>query len=131
MKNNSLSNKTMQRLVMIRESLSRLGISEPQAFEKFRRFNKRNICGLAVYIIYNILSVMSIICDAETLSEYSDGIFIFSSTMVLNGYFINFVVKTQDTFILIENFENIIQKRKYCSSAREKEFFFMINEFSF
>lgn len=114
MKNNSLSNKTMQGFVAFRESMSRCGIYAPQSFEKFRFFSKRNACGLGVLMFYDTLSLMSIIFDAETLSEYSDSIFIFSGTLSLIGYSINFVVKTQDTFILIKNIENIIQKRIYC-----------------
>lgn len=105
----------MQAFVAIRESMSRLGIYAPQAFEKFRCINKINVCGLAVLMFYNILSLMSIICDAETMSEYSDGIFIFSGMLVSIGYFVTLVVQTQEIFIIIENVENIIQKREYYS----------------
>lgn len=102
----------MQVLVLVQESLSNLGVYPPQTLEKFRLFNGRNVFGLALFMLFNSLSAMSIIRDAETISEYSDALFIFTKTMILSGFYINFIVKAQATFILIEKFENIVQKRK-------------------
>lgn len=102
----------MRVFVVIRESLGRLGIHAPEAFEKFRKFNKRNICGLAVYLFCDISTVMSLICDAQTIAEYSDSIIAFSATFFINGMYINFIVNTQEIFNLVQRIENIIQKRR-------------------
>lgn len=102
----------MHILAAVRESLGRLGIYAPKPFEKFQRFNKRNVCGLSLFMFYNILSGMSLIYDAVTISEYSDAIFIFSKTIILSGFYINVVVKAEDIFKLFDKYENIIEKRK-------------------
>lgn len=103
----------MRVFVVIRETLGRLGIHAPKAFEKFRNFNKRNVCGLVVYLSYNISTVVFLIYDAETMSEYSDSIYLFSVTFVLNAMYINLIVNTKEIFNLVERLENIIQKRKH------------------
>lgn len=97
----------------IRDVLLRVGIYASQFNERFERLSWKCLLLIAHISVVSIFVVIFFFCEAETLNEYSDSVYgiTTSSFVALNIFIMSW--KTSVIYQLIENFESVIQTRKY------------------
>lgn len=88
------------------------GLGRLQAFSIFQLFNFRTFIGIFILILFCIFSTAFCFTKAENLGEFSYAFYI--SVTLLNGigYFSLTAAKFEKVLKLIENFEDLIRKRK-------------------
>lgn len=102
----------MQVLNLIKEQFARLGIHRLDSLDKFDRFNFRNCFLIIIYCIWTALLFIPIF-NLKTNSEFSIWFYATLSSFVITCVYCVFVWHTPTIYRLIDNFEELIQKREY------------------
>lgn len=87
------------------------GIYWPQKYQK-HPFNIKNFAILFSLGLYSSLTMLALLLEVETLSEYADAFFATVTTIHCSVMFAVLVWKTPKIFDLINSFETIIQNRE-------------------
>lgn len=104
----------------IKKSMAFCGIHSPQCFDKFHRFNLRNLMIFIFLIVSAILMSLFIVCENGTLAEYSSAFYGTLSSVTTAFLFFTFIWKTKDLYKLMNNFEELIQEREYLNFDQKK-----------
>lgn len=97
---------------LIRGSLLFYGIRPPQSYEQVQRLNLRNSMILLYFLITSITMVMFIFYEDGSAAEYANAVYsTLSSTVILCLAAIK-IWKTEKIYKLMDNFEDLIRKRK-------------------
>lgn len=109
-------------LNLVKEQLARLGIHRLHSLDKFDRLNSRNVILTIMYCIITALLFIPIF-NLKTVSEFSIWFYGILTSFVLTCMYCVFVWHTPIIYRLIDNFEELIQKREYLIQNTNQYFF--------
>lgn len=105
----------MKSFKTIRESFGRLGIHPPKFAEKFdTQLNSRNVTAIIIMKVSLVVSIMYQVYVYETMMDYTAGVYAVATAIAFGTILDILVWKSSKIFKLLENFENFIDKRKFC-----------------
>lgn len=93
--------------------MNSLGIFRPKPFEKFQRFNVKN-----VFFFFNVVSLflligLNMVHHDDSFADYSETFFGLASAMAIIFFDFILIIKTRDVFELIDNYQKLINQREY------------------
>lgn len=115
--------KIANSFVNVRENLIR-NISDLNVSDAVKtEFSVKILPPLISYVIAVIQSGIFISYAAETFEEFAEGVYVFSSVMsIMIDYICQVIFVRANIFVLIEQFEALIEKRKIIRSSMERFF---------
>lgn len=103
--------KKMEIFQSIRRHLTLLGIV-PTKFSRIYPFNWPLFAGFSIFIFSIISSMLYLVYTANTIMEYIQCFCIISASIGIGIGFFTIVLKKMQWFDYIENFQELINKRK-------------------
>lgn len=101
----------MKILVRVQNYAAFIGFYKPET-EINSKLNGRNVSMLLSYCIFCISSTAYLLFDSNTLAQYQECFFGWSTVTAVFIAFLIFILKLIDVFQVLENTEKMIQKRK-------------------
>lgn len=98
----------MKLFISVRENFSSIGIDASQ-----RQFNGRVQFFFIAFIITLCSSFIYLINDVNTFKEYTDTIYMISSTAVIGFIYAVVVVKVTEAYIVLDKLGKVFNERKY------------------
>lgn len=98
-----------------------IGLHRPYSFDEFNRLNWLNSMNMIILWAASILMGIPFF-NAKTVADFSRGYFAFSTTFFVSFIFGVLIWKTQSIHEMVEQFETVIQKRKFRKSSENFAF---------